>query len=442
MATVGLLVAGYSGFYLCRSNLSVAMPALIEELGARGVDPKAAKFWLGVIISAGTLGYALGKFAAGGLVDLFGGRRNYLLGMGGAVVCTLLFTLGGSIPVFSLTWFANRLIQSIGWPGMIKMVSRWFSHRRYGLIMGVVSLSFLFGDALARYFMGALFARGLDWRAIFWIDGAILAVLWLASAFFLRESPAERNLAEPETTPTNLFGHEGADPNPTSIRPLLATFVRSRPFWMVCALSLGMTLLRETFSAWTPTYFVEDLGLTKAVAARTSAYFPLLGGFSVIIAGVLGDRFGRIGRALVMLGGMMLCGLTLGILGAGDYRGRATEGVVLVTLVGFLLIGPYAYLAGAISLDLGGKRAGATASGLIDGVGYLGGVLSGVVTAHIQIRFGWSGVFYTLAAVAFLTSAAAAVFLADMLQPPVPGITPTETHAGDEPSSESWESLV
>ena len=43
----------------------------------------------------------------------------------------------------------------------------------------------------------------------------------------------------------------------------------------------------------------------------------------------------------------------------------------------FLLIGPYSYLAGAISLDFGGKRGGATACGIIDGVGYLGGVLAG-----------------------------------------------------------------
>ena len=51
----------------------------------------------------------------------------------------------------------------------------------------------------------------------------------------------------------------------------------------------------------------------------------------------------------------------------------------------FLLIGPYSYLAGAISLDFGGKRGGATACGIIDGVGYLfGGVLAGNVVARLS----------------------------------------------------------
>ena len=115
-----------------------------------------AKEQLGWAVSLGTVGYAMGKFAAGSLVDLLGGRRNYLIGMAGAVACTMLFALGGSIPVFTLVWFVNRLIQSLGWPGMIKITSRWFSHSRYGTVMGVISLSFLFGDALARAFMGRL----------------------------------------------------------------------------------------------------------------------------------------------------------------------------------------------------------------------------------------------------------------------------------------------
>ena len=101
------MVLGYAGIYLCRSNLSVTLPLIIDDLKARGIDPDAATVRLGWVITLGTLGYALGKFAAGGLVDLLGGRRNYLIGMAGAVACTLLFAMGGSLPVFTLVWFAQ-----------------------------------------------------------------------------------------------------------------------------------------------------------------------------------------------------------------------------------------------------------------------------------------------------------------------------------------------
>ena len=82
--------------------------------------------------------------------------------MAGAVVCTALFALGGSLPVFTLAWFGNRLIQSLGWPGMIKITSRWFSYSTYSTVMGIISLSFLFGDAAARAFIGWLI-KDLAW---------------------------------------------------------------------------------------------------------------------------------------------------------------------------------------------------------------------------------------------------------------------------------------
>ena len=142
---------------------SVTLLSIAEDLTARGLAPSVAvaKERLGWAVSLGTVGYALGKFAAGSLVDLLGGRRNYLIGMAGAVVCTILFAIGGSLPILTLVWFANRLIQSLGWPGMIKITSRWFSYSSYGTVMGVISLSFLFGDALARAFMGRLIEAGL-----------------------------------------------------------------------------------------------------------------------------------------------------------------------------------------------------------------------------------------------------------------------------------------
>ena len=84
--------------------------------------------------------------------------------------------------------------------------------------------------------------------------------------------------------------------------------------------------------------------------------------------------------------------------------------VVLVALVGFAIIGPYSYLAGAIALDFGGKQGAATSSGIIDGVGYLGGVLSGDAVARLSLAAGWQGAFVALGAVTAFSTLAAAFF--------------------------------
>ncbi len=338
--------------------------------------------------------------------------------MAGAVVCTIMLALGGPLPLFTLAWFGNRLIQSLGWPGMVKITSRWFSFSSYGRVMGIISLSFLFGDALARMFMGWLIKEvGLSWQEVFWVASGVLSVLFIANAALIRETPGELGLPEPEVNPDNLFGALGDVARPESARSLWATLAKSQAFWLVCLLSLGLTLLRETFNNWTTTYLVHGVGLEPGDAAGKSALFPLAGGVSVILAGYLGDRLGPRGRAAIILGGIVLCGVALALLGSTSFAGRPRAALALVVAVGFLLIGPYSYMAGAISLDFGGKRGGATACGIIDGVGYLfGGVLAGKAVDAISDKLGWQGVFFMLAGVAGMTGLVAAYFLVGQLR--------------------------
>jgi OPA family glycerol-3-phosphate transporter-like MFS transporter len=400
---------GYAGYYLCRSDFSVSLPLIIDELAAHGMTADQAKIRLGAITSVSVLAYAMGKFLLAGSADFLGGKRNFLIGMGGSILFTLLFSLGGGIPIFTLAWIGNRLVQSTGWAGMVKITSRWFSYSSYGAAMGIISLSYLFGDAAARQFMGFLIGHGFGWRGVFQVAAGTLLVIFVANLLLLKESRAEIGLAEPAVNPLNLFGAEGSDPKPSSLRDLLAPIYRSPAFWIVCALSLGTTLVRETFNTWTPTYFNQVVGYSKAEAAGMSAVFPLFGGVAVLLSGFWSDRLGRGGRSAIMFYSLLLSSVALFALGslrAGGGRGLPT---VLVGLVGFLVIGPYAYLAGAIALDFGGKHGSATSSGIIDGVGYLGGILAGETVARISVSFGWTGAFLALAGVALLSSAAAAV---------------------------------
>jgi sugar phosphate permease len=408
---LALLVTGYAGYYLCRSNLSVALPLIIDEVAARGLSAEAARVRLGTLASLGVLAYAAGKFLGGTLADFLGGRRNFLAGMAGAVAFTLLFALGGTLPLFTLAWIGNRLAQSLGWPGTVKLAVRWFAHSSYGRAMGVISLSYLFGDAAARQFMGWLLRQGFGWRGVFLAAAGVLGALLVVNILLLKESPSEIGLAEPQANPQSLFGEGGERPSPASPRALLSTLLRSPAFRLVCALSLGFTLLRETFNTWTPTYFTQAVGLSRAAAAGRSALFPLFGGVSVILAGYLSDRLGQRGRAAIIFAGLLLTVVGLAALGNFDLRASPSLPVWLVAFVAFVMIGPYSFLAGAISLDFGGKQASATASGLIDGVGYLGGVLAGDAVARVSVAYGWQGAFNALAGVAALTSVAAAMFL-------------------------------
>ncbi len=408
--TVSLMVLGYAAYYLCRSDYSVALPLILADMGRRGIPVNLATIRMGTIASLGVLAYAIGKFPSGGAADFLGGKRNFLLGMSGSVVFTIVFALGGGLPIFTIAWIGNRLVQSMGWAGVVKVTSKWFSYSSYGAAMGIISLSYLFGDAASRQFMAILIAHGVGWRGVFFVAGATLAVIACLNLLFLKESPREVGLPEPSTNPTNVFKEQGERHTPPGLTGLLKPLLGSGVFWLVCFLSFGMTIVRETFNIWTPTYFTQAVGLDAAAAASSSALFPLFGGISVLAAGFLSDRLGISGRAAIILYGLVFAGVALFALANLKFGSSKAGPVLLVAAVAFLVLGPYSYLAGAIALDFGGKQGSATASGFIDGVGYIGGVLAGNSVAQISVAYGWKGAFIMLAAVCWLSGIAAAAY--------------------------------
>src|SRR5437868_15547966 len=68
---LGTLVAAYIGVYLCRKNMSVAVPMLQRSWGLN-------KEQVGAINSVSTIAYAFGKFFFGPITDRIGGRTAML----------------------------------------------------------------------------------------------------------------------------------------------------------------------------------------------------------------------------------------------------------------------------------------------------------------------------------------------------------------------------
>jgi len=403
MMTISLLFGGYAALYFCRADLSVATPLLIEELTKHGMSRGDALIRMGSITSLGVLAYALGKLFLGGLGDFWGGRISFLIGLSGATVFTIMFATGSFLPVFTIAWLGNRLTQSIAWAGLIKVSSKWFDFSSYGTIIGILSISYLIGDAAARQWMGMLIQRGVGWRPLFYLAAGIAGLLWIANWAFLRESRIDAGYEEAKPNPLNLFA--ASETRPVRLRDILLPLVRSRAFVLVCALSLGCTIIRETFNTWTPVYLRDYLGYSMSNAAGKSAVFPAVGAVSVVATGWLSDRLGVNGRSLLLFLGLSATAAALLVL--MSMHSSSTGALLPLLAIGtiaFCLLGPYSYLGGAFALDFGGKQASAVSSGIIDGVGYLGAVVAGDSVARISVAFGWQGVFLTLSAVSALAA--------------------------------------
>jgi len=414
--TVATLFTGYAGYYICRSNLSIATPLLLDEYG-----PALTRGHIGDIATFGVIFYAIGKTINGAAVEYLGGRRMFLGGLFASVVCTVLFCFADRIgPIrpaaaefpfvallpFFVVWSANRFMQSMGWGGLLQIVSRWFSAGRLATVMGVLTMSYLLGDAAARLFLGSIVSMGFGWRGVFAFAAGSLGAIGIVCALFLKRRPSDLGLPEPPPPPDNVYGTDTGDSR-LSLVKLFAPLFGSLTFWLVCFMNVGLTLIRETFNLWNPTYLRDVVRLDPADAAMTSLIFPLVGAASAGLGGWLVDRLnGRYGLVVVP----SLFGLVAVLVAFAVFPTDALEPTVrapailsLIGLVAFFVIAPYTFCSGVLALKIGGQRGSGLSAGLIDTAGYLGATLAGSGMGRVADAYGWSTVFGTLAAVAFAT---------------------------------------
>lgn len=392
--TVATLFAGYAGYYVCRSNLSVAGPLLLDDLGGQGFT----KAEFGMVVSAGTTAYALGKVFNGIFVDRVGGRGVFLLGMFASVAMTIAFGLASSFAAFAVIWSLNRWVQSMGWVALVKVSASWFPAHRLATVMGILSGSYLIGDAIARGYLGLTIRSGAGWRDVFFLAAGTLFVIACTAVFTLRPTPKSVGLPEPDAPEQNVYGRTDANAR-LSLQDLLRPLLRSPMFWLLCGVNFGLTLLRETFNTWTPIYLNEVGELNAGSAAVGSLLFPAVGGVASMVVGRLADRPGQ-SPARIMAPLLVALIGSLAALAWLPLQGQAWLALLMIAVTAFFLIGPYTFVSGVMAIEIGGKAGSATVAGLVDGAGYLGGIAAGWGIGAIAQNYGWSTAFGCLAAVA------------------------------------------
>ena len=390
------LLVGYASFYLCRANLDAATPLLMTTFGY-------TKAQLGAVSSIAVLAYAVGKLVLGALGDVIGGRRVMLLAIFGSVSMTFAIATSSGLVALTALAMANRFFQAGGWSGLVHVVSRWFPKERHGTVMGVLSSSYELGNLLTLLLCGAIVRRGFGWRALFLVNPALFLCVGVFVAIVLRGEPPNVDQADPAKK-------QAREPLMASLR-----WLAGKPsFWLAVSMSMLLTFLRTGFNTWTPTYLFE---VGKAAGEKNgaweaivkSAIFPAAGIIASLTAGRVSDRFGPGKRAPVMV--VSLCATVIAILflAHGGVHSM-TMAALGVGVSGLFLLGPYSLLGGAITLDVAGTRATATATGIIDGVGYIGASLAGVTIGGVAQKYGWARAIDVLALVAAVAAALSAVW--------------------------------
>lgn len=269
--------------------------------------------------------------------------------------------------------------------------------------MGLMSLSFLLGDSLWRWVLGYFINDGYSWRAVIFICAFFVAIIGIIARILLKNNPTGIFEAKITPNPLNVFGEIGSFANPRNLRILIHHYLKSRVFWIVGLLSIGLTLTRETMNEWLNTYLAQQLAFSSGDAAQLSALFPLVGAFSVVLLGFISDHSFSGNRGFIISTSQFILALIL--IGIYYLPIEAKTMYVFwgIGSVAFFLIGPYTLIAGAIAMDLGAKAASGSSSYILDAMGYLATVSAGYGIASIVKFFSWDYVLLFLAGNSFMT---------------------------------------
>ena len=402
VSTFWVMLIGYIGYYLIRGNLPVAMPLLSKEFGYTNLE-------LGKILTFSELAYALGKFTTGPIADSLGGKKIFMIGMLGGIIFNFLFPLHPSILYFTIIWCIVRYFLSMGWGGIIKTIGEWYEPEKNGTVMGLISVNFQFGGVLASLFGGFLIALGVGWTGLFYWPAMVVSVIALISFFAAKAKPSD-------VVPGVRFGkNAGSKKSIIALHPgqthgaltIAGHLFRVPLFRQVLVFSFFIHILRSFFMFWIPKFMV-DLGMGTVNAAFSSAVFPLVGCLGTIGLGWYTDRYAKDGNRSAamwkMLLGSVFALLILAFLIPYGLKYQSMI-IVLLGLSGFFVYGPYSMSAGCLSLDIAGPEGAGTCTGILDGVGYIGGAVAAFGTGALSDIFGWKEVFLSLAGFALVTVA-------------------------------------
>ena len=360
---------------------------------------------VGAIGTAFFWAYAIGQFINGQLGDRFGARLLITVGLTVSALMNLLFGFSHAIGLMIIIWAVNGYAQSMGWAPTVKTLANWFPPQVRGKMSGWLGTSYILGGAISVALAGFITAR-LDWRVTFFIPCALLllsAVHWYLRAMNSPESagfPALEELEEEiefseetEVTPEDEY---------LGMRFTLKHSLWSRPVWLMGWGLFFVNIVRYGFLTWAPTYLFETQGAGIDKAAYSSMIFLLAGALGALFAGWATDHWFQSRRAPIAGIGLLLAGSLAWVYRFAVPVDQWLLGLITLAAIGFSIFGAHVLIVAAAPMDLGTRKAAASATGFIDGWGYVGAGLQGISTGFLVDHWGWNAGFALWVTCAFL----------------------------------------
>jgi OPA family sugar phosphate sensor protein UhpC-like MFS transporter len=408
---------GYTVFYLCKKNIAVALPGIMDEFGYSATE-------LGLLGSSLYLTYGIGKFVNGVLADGSDVRKFLPTALFMTAFANILFALSplfvGAIGfhdktfavvllwVLAFLWGVSGWFQSAGFPAVAKSLTYWYSNSERGTKWSLWSCSHQTGTFLSVLVSGHLvdylYHHGVAgaWRAAFLVPGilAMMTALWLYER--LRDRPQSLGLPDIEIyrkEPVKVQSAEekSAEDSMTYVDIFKKYILCNKTIWLLAIAYIFVYVIRFGAEDWMIMYLQNAKGATLADATNKLAFLPLVGICGTICAGIVSDKLFKGKRAPVNL--LYLVGVICAIV-ALKFNTISALDYVIIGLLGAFTYGPQMMIGGLCAVESSSKKVASAATGFTGTFGYVGAFLSATGTGFLVDKMGkngqqnWDGAIY------------------------------------------------
>ncbi len=381
----------YATFYMCRNNMNVAKSFV-------GFEHGWTKAMVGDLAGMWAIAYAIGQFVNGQLADRFGGRNMMALGALLTGAANLVF--GFVAPVGGLTacvviWALSGYAQSMGAPALVKINSQWFGIAERGVFTGLFGICTQVGTAVGLSLTGFIVAA-MHWRWAFFVPAVVCLAYGAIMLLYVRDRPESVGFPS-----VDAGDGDCGDSHAPNFGYTLRKVFTSRPILLVALGYFCLGIVRHGLFIWYPDYLreVHHIATDSATFQVVSVLIPVAGVAGALSAGFLSDVFFAARRAPV--GVIMYLGQAVLLVVFWLVAGPVVSGVLFVFL-SFFIAGPHSLLGTAASMDFGGRKAAASAAGIIDAFQYVGMFIISSAGGRIIQAWGWNGWIATLIAASLI----------------------------------------
>jgi len=354
--------SSYAIYYFGKVNLSLVIPVLLATYG------DLSMYNVGMVASGFLAAYAVGQFLHGQISERFNPFIYVAIGLiGSAVINAILGFSAGFFWVLLIGEIIDGGFQSMGWSSIVRANAETSKNpEKSSTILGT---AYQFGNSIA--WIVCAFAIGqFGWQYGFWVASIVMVIRGITLYISRHQIKVEPRKAIERVKLTLNFA-------------IVMSGVS------LCLLNM----VRYGVIIWIPTYLYQAHDMPIEKVGINIFFIPIAG----IIGTLLYSRI-RLHKDITTTIYLVLLGIAFLIFPF------TTGGVMVGVLVasGFLLYGPHVFLVTTMPSRFYDKKIVAASAGFIDGMGYIGAALIGIIVPFILDWTGrWESVFYFWSAISF-----------------------------------------